>query len=204
MAVSDYYSHTTYPATGAFGSSSGMRAELEAIENGLSAKLPDLAGNGGEIVAVNAGATALEAITTTGTGSGVRATSPSITTPVLSNMFASAVLYRAQTAPVTYSASGTVLSADILDGIIRSSGGTPTLTLPTGEDLAAAASSQLSANRAFDFSVIHVGAGTATIAVGASGWNATIVGSATIATGESGLFRVRCTAAATYTLYRLA
>lgn len=84
MAVADYYSHTTFPAAGSFGSSSGLRAELEAIENGLSAKLPDLAGNGGKIVAVNAGATALEAVTTTGTGSAVRATSPTLSSPIIS------------------------------------------------------------------------------------------------------------------------
>lgn len=83
MSVSEWYNHTTYPATGALGTSSAMRSELDAIENGISAKLPDLSGNGGEIIAVNSGATALEAITTTGTGNGVRATSPTLTTPLL-------------------------------------------------------------------------------------------------------------------------
>lgn len=83
MAVSDYYSHTTYPANGVLGSSSAMRSELELIETGISAKLPDLSGNGGKIVAVNSGASALEAVTTTGTGSAVRATSPTLVTPIL-------------------------------------------------------------------------------------------------------------------------
>jgi hypothetical protein len=105
MAVSDYYSHTTYPANGAQGSSSAMRSELEAIENGLSAKLPDLSGNGGEIVAVNAGATALEAITTTGTGSGVRATSPTLVTPVLGTP-ASGTLTNCTGLPVATGVSG--------------------------------------------------------------------------------------------------
>jgi hypothetical protein len=83
LAVSDYYSHTSYPTTGAQGSSAAARAEFEAIENGISAKLPDLTGNGGELVAVNAGGTAMEAVTTTGTGSAVRATSPTLVTPIL-------------------------------------------------------------------------------------------------------------------------
>lgn len=61
MSVSDWYSHTTYPATGAAGSSASLRAELEAIETGLSAKLPDLAGNDNKIATVNSGGTALEA-----------------------------------------------------------------------------------------------------------------------------------------------
>lgn len=80
--ANEFYDHTTYPSTGASGSSSAMRAELNAIEAGFD-KLPTLTGNGGEIIAVNSGATALEAITTTGTGSGVRATSPTLVTPVL-------------------------------------------------------------------------------------------------------------------------
>jgi hypothetical protein len=61
--MSEYYSHTTYPANGAQGSSSALRAELESIEAGTD-KLPILAGNGSKIVAVNAAASALEAIST--------------------------------------------------------------------------------------------------------------------------------------------
>ncbi len=78
----EFYDHTTYPATGASGSSSAMRAELESIQTGFD-KLAGLSGNGGKIIAVNAGATAYEALTTTGTGSAVRATSPTLVTPAL-------------------------------------------------------------------------------------------------------------------------
>jgi hypothetical protein len=60
--MNPYYDHSTYPATGAQGSSSAMRSELDAIEAGFD-KLPTLSGNGGEIVIVNAGETALEAVT---------------------------------------------------------------------------------------------------------------------------------------------
>jgi len=83
MAASEWYDHSTFPSTGSFGSSSAMRAELARIETGISAKLPDLAGNGSKLVAVNAGGTALEAISTTGTGNGVRATAPTLTSPVI-------------------------------------------------------------------------------------------------------------------------
>lgn len=75
-----YYDHTSYPSQGAAGSSSAARAEFELIEAGFN-KLPVLAGNGSEIVSINAGATALESIATTGTGAVVRATSPALTTP---------------------------------------------------------------------------------------------------------------------------
>ena len=79
--MSDYYNKSSNPANGAFGSSSIIRSEFAAIESGISAKLPPITSNGGKIVAVNAGETALEPINTTGTGNGVRATSPNITTP---------------------------------------------------------------------------------------------------------------------------
>lgn len=80
--ANEFYDHTTYPATSSTLASSPMRSELDSIEAGFD-KLPTMAGNGGEIVAVNAGGSALEAITTTGTGSGVRATSPTLVTPAL-------------------------------------------------------------------------------------------------------------------------
>jgi len=59
-----------------------MRAEFESIEDGFD-KLPVMTSNGGKIVAVNSGGTALEAVTTTGTGSAVKATSPTLVTPTL-------------------------------------------------------------------------------------------------------------------------
>ena len=80
--ANEYYDHTTYPADGSAGTASAMRSELDSIELGLD-KLPTLASNGSKIIAVNSGATGLEAITTTGTGSGVRATSPTLVTPAL-------------------------------------------------------------------------------------------------------------------------
>lgn len=77
-----YFTPSGTPATGAQGSSSAIRSELALIQAGFDL-LPALSGNGSKIVAVNSGASALEAITTTGTGSGVRATSPTLVTPVL-------------------------------------------------------------------------------------------------------------------------
>lgn len=72
MAGFEYYDHTTYPVTGAPGSSAAQRAELDRIEAGFDKCVP-LAGNGGKIVAVNAAATAQEAVDTVGTGNVVRA-----------------------------------------------------------------------------------------------------------------------------------
>mgnify|MGYP000187388145 FL=1 len=61
MSASEWYEHGSFPTNRSFGSSSSMRAELEAIQAGLSAKLPDLSGNANKLIGVNAGATALEA-----------------------------------------------------------------------------------------------------------------------------------------------
>lgn len=80
--ANDFYTASGSPATGSQGSSATMRAEFTSIEDGFD-KLPVMTGNGGEIVAVNSGGTALEALTTTGTGSAVKATSPTLVTPVL-------------------------------------------------------------------------------------------------------------------------
>jgi len=61
MSASEWYEHGSFPTNRSFGASASMRAELEAIETGISAKLPDLSGNGDKLIGVNAGATALEA-----------------------------------------------------------------------------------------------------------------------------------------------
>lgn len=76
----DFYNDSGVPSTGSAGSSATMRAEFAAIEEGFN-KLPTLTGNGGEIVRVNAGASALETVAGTGTGAPVLADGPTLTTP---------------------------------------------------------------------------------------------------------------------------
>ena len=61
--MSDYYDVTGAPGTGTFGASSTIRAEFQAIEDGLTDKLPTITGNASKLVAVNAGATLLESVT---------------------------------------------------------------------------------------------------------------------------------------------
>jgi len=75
MASTEYYSHTGYPAFGSLGSSAPMRAELDKIQVGFS-RMPDLAGNAGKVVVINALATGMDVATTTGTGNFVRANDP--------------------------------------------------------------------------------------------------------------------------------
>jgi hypothetical protein len=55
-----YYDHTTYPSTGAPGSSASLRAELDAIEAGFN-KLPTMTGNTGKLIKVSEAGIDLEA-----------------------------------------------------------------------------------------------------------------------------------------------
>lgn len=61
--MSEYYTKTGNPQANSSGSSSLIRAEFTALEAATD-KLPTLAGNGGKLVQVNAGATALESTAT--------------------------------------------------------------------------------------------------------------------------------------------
>jgi len=55
-----YYTHTTFPAPNAPGSSAALRAELDAVSAGFD-KLPELTGNADKLVVVNSTGTALTA-----------------------------------------------------------------------------------------------------------------------------------------------
>ena len=81
--MSDYYDNSSNPADNSFGDPSLIRAEFLSIHNGISLKLPALAGNGGKVVAIKADASGLETIAATGTGNAVLATSPTLVTPLL-------------------------------------------------------------------------------------------------------------------------
>lgn len=80
--ANDFFSASGNPATASQGSSATMRAEFASIEDGFD-KLPALTGNGDKVIVVNSGGTALEASAGTGTGAPVRATSPTLVTPIL-------------------------------------------------------------------------------------------------------------------------
>lgn len=74
--MSDYYTATGNPASGSLSSSSSMRSEFAAIEDGFDL-LPSFSGNAGKYVKVNDGETALEAADLTNIVSGTY--SPTIT-----------------------------------------------------------------------------------------------------------------------------
>jgi hypothetical protein len=111
------------------------------------------------------------------------------------------VLWQYAPAPTTKSTTATLTAAEVATGILVASGATYTVTLPAGSALDTQFSGVPAVNIGFDFSVINTGAGTITIAVGASGM--TSVGTLTVTTGVSARFRLRRTAANTYILYRV-
>ena len=103
-----------------------------------------------------------------------------------------------QGAPTSKAALATLSGAELITGILETTGTTYTITLPTGTDIEGAL--LWSANNvALDWWVINTASGTITI--GANG--NTTLGALTIATGTSAHFRIRRTAANTFTVYRL-
>lgn len=123
------YTATGTPADGAGLQSAEMRAEFLLIQAETD-KLPTVTGNGGKIIAVNAGGTAEEAITTTGTGNGVRATSPTLVTPTLGVATATSINKVTITQPATAS------TLTVADGKTLTASNTLTLTATDGSTLA--------------------------------------------------------------------
>jgi hypothetical protein len=103
-----------------------------------------------------------------------------------------------QGAPTSKAALATLTGAELITGILNTTGTTYTITLPTGTDIEGALSWSAN-NVCLDWFVINTASGTITI--GANG--NTTLGALTIATGTSAHFRIRRTALNTFTVYRL-
>ncbi len=116
--------------------------------------------------------------------------------PVVQGIYAS----QYQADPVALNATGTITAASILGGILTSTTAAAVAgTLPTGAvmDLAA----EWAIGDSVDWSIINTGGNTFTLTAAASGH--TIVGTATVVTVVSALWRTRKTAADTFITYRL-
>lgn len=176
------------------------RGTLGLTAIAASGTLADLGGLGagvGTFLATPSSANLRNALTDeTGSGAAVFGTSPTISAPVLTG-----TVYAEQGAQTTKAGAATLTIAELLTRIIEYTGGAANLTLPTGANIDAGILAGLAADRAFDFCVINTGAGTATILTAAG---LTLTGAMTVAAGVSAQFRVRKTAASTFTVYRIA
>ena len=109
-----------------------------------------------------------------------------------------------QPTPTAKAASATLTIAEVLTGIVTTSGTTAiTLTLPTGTLTDAGVSGpSLPVNGCFDWAVINTGTSAGAVTM-AAGTGHTIVGSTGVAIGTSAGFRSRKTAANTFVTYRV-
>jgi hypothetical protein len=119
---------------------------------------------------------------------------------LLAGYSAAAINYDFQPAHVSYSAGSTITAADLLTKIIRFTGAAGTVTMPTAANIDTA-NGLSSTNRSFDFSVINTGSGLCTVASNTG--ITTPIGALTLAADTSGVFRMRRTAANTYSMYRI-
>jgi hypothetical protein len=103
-----------------------------------------------------------------------------------------------QGAPTSKAAATTLTGAELITGILNTTGTTYTITLPTGTNIEGALTWSAN-NVCLDWFVINTASGTITIAANGN----TTLGSLTVATGVSAQFRIRRTAANTFTVYRL-
>lgn len=178
-----------------------------AVGTGSVTTVSVVAANGFDGTVANAGTTPAITLKTTvtglvkGDGTALSAATSGtdylpVTDPILLGM-----TYFAQPAETTKAAAATLTIAELLTKIIKYTGAAANLTLPTGANIDAGIVAGLAADRAFEFCIINTGAGTATVLTAAG---LTLVGSMAVAAGTSGQFRVRKTAASTFTVYRTA
>jgi hypothetical protein len=105
-----------------------------------------------------------------------------------------------QPAPAAVNATATLTVANLKTGIITSTSAAATdMTLPTGTDTQAGFSGTYD-NFTFEWSVINTGPSLVRVLAGTAH---TVVGSGSVATGTSGRFASRRTAANTFVTYRL-
>jgi len=135
-----------------------------------------------------------------GTGLGINTGVPLTTLDANGPALVRGRFYFAQGAETTKSAAATLTGTELLTSIIRYTGSSATLTMPTITSINSAIPFTLPTDHAFEFIVINTGSGTVTMAA-SSGMTA--VGGLTVPTGTSACFRLRKTGTTTYTMYRV-
>jgi hypothetical protein len=103
-----------------------------------------------------------------------------------------------QGANVTKSTTATLTGAELVTGILTTTGSSYTVTLPSGANIESALTWAAS-NVALDFFIINNASGTITINANSN----TLIGNSTITTTNSAQLRIRRTNTNTFTVYRL-
>jgi hypothetical protein len=111
-------------------------------------------------------------------------------------------------APVSVTASTTLTTAQVLNGLILANSGittTQTYTLPTVADLETTLVNSDRIGTTFSFRLVNLGTSTATAVIAAgTGWTVTGSLTMTIPIGTGATLLARKTAAGAWTLYRVA
>jgi hypothetical protein len=104
----EFFAHSTYPVTGAQGSSAAMRATLANIEAGFD-KMPALSGNGSKMLSVNSAGTALIAtrVTVTNPATAATLTLADNSTLITSGAYSATMRFSAAT-DITFPTTGTL------------------------------------------------------------------------------------------------
>ena len=119
--------------------------------------------------------------------------------PLASPVF-TGMIYFQQPTPTAKTAAATLTIAELLTGIVTYNGVAAGLTLPTGTLTdAGILAGALAVDRAFEWTVINIGAATATMTAGVGH---TYVGAAGVVAATSARFWTRKTAANTFVTYR--
>jgi hypothetical protein len=103
-----------------------------------------------------------------------------------------------QGANVTKSTTATLTPAELVTGILTTTGTNYTITLPSGANIESALTWAAS-NVALDFFIVNTASGSITINANAN----TLIGNATVLTNNSAQLRIRRTNTNTFTVYRL-
>lgn len=103
-----------------------------------------------------------------------------------------------QGGPTSKSAAATLTGAELITGILSYTGAAATVTVPTGANIEAALTWSAN-NVSLDWWVINTGSGTCTIGANSN----TTLGALTVTAATSAHFRIRRTAANTFTIYRM-
>lgn len=134
---------------------------------------------------------------------GIGNTAPVTKLHVTGASMTTGVIYNAQPAQTSKAAAATLTIAELLTGIVQFTGATiGTLTLPTGTAIEGGVPATFPTDMSFDFSVINTGTAAGAVTI-TTNTGLTLVGSMLVPITTSGLFRVRKTAANTYTVYRI-